>query len=472
MTKFSVRTRLTFWYVTLLTISLVSMGTGFFYTLSKVYVDRIDEQISSISGMLAHAIVRPPAEVRIPRNFDVILERFFGVRTGGNYIQIDSPKGDIMAKSSTLADFELPLSERAFLAAKNGETTFETVRTFGVYPVRLITKPIILKDYGFIGIIQVGSSLEGMDEVYRRMTYLFIFGLAASVAVAGCAGWFLARKALMPVTEITKAAKRITAEKLNERIRIGGPDDEIGRLAATLNGMIGRLERSFNQIKQFTEDASHELKTPLTIMKGEIEVTLRSASSTEELKGTLASLLEEIDRMSHIVNNLLMLARADVDKERAARQVVKFDSVISGRFEQIKRIASDKGIRLELEKNEPLQVLADPVALSQVVYNLIDNAIKYTRAGGSVVVKLEESGGFAILSVADTGVGIAGEDLPYVFDRFYRVDKARTREQGGAGLGLSICKDIVESFDGKIEATSMAGRGSTFSVRLPVAVFE
>ena len=182
-------------------------------------------------------------------------------------------------KSSTLADFELPLSENAFLAAKNGETTFETVRTFGVYPVRLITRPIMMKDYGFIGIIQVGSSLEGMDEVYRRMTYLFIFGLVASVAVAGCAGWFLARKALRPVIEITKAARRITVQNLNERISIKGPEDEIGRLAATLNGMIGRLERSFNQIKQFTEDASHELKTPLTIMKGEIEVTLRSVSS-------------------------------------------------------------------------------------------------------------------------------------------------------------------------------------------------
>ncbi|HZX35914.1 MAG TPA: ATP-binding protein [Thermodesulfobacteriota bacterium] len=472
MMKFSVRTRLTFWYVTILTISLVSMGMGFFYTLSRVYVDRVDEQISSVSGMLAHTIVRPPAEVRIPKNFDVILERFFGVRIVGNYIQIDSPAGDIMAKSSTLADFELPLSENAFLAAKNGDTTFETIRTFGVYPVRLITTPIMMKDYGFIGIIQVGSSLEGMDEVYRRMTYLFVFGLMASVAVAGCAGWFLAREALRPVTEITKAARRITVQNLNERISIKGPEDEIGRLAATLNGMIGRLERSFSQIKQFTEDASHELKTPLTIMKGEIEVTLRSASSPEELKTTLVSLLEEIDRMGYIVNNLLMLARADVDKERAARQVVKFDFVVSGRFEQIKRMAAEKGIRLELEENEPLQVLADPVALSQVVYNLVDNAIKYTRAGGSVIVRLEESGGFAVFSVTDTGVGIAGEDLPYVFDRFYRVDKARTREQGGAGLGLSICKDIVESFDGRIEATSVLGRGSTFIVRLPVAVFE
>ncbi|MBI5599044.1 MAG: HAMP domain-containing protein [Deltaproteobacteria bacterium] len=472
---FSVRTRLTFWYVSLLTVSLVAFGLSSFYALSRVYITRIDEQIHSVAGMIAHTIVRPPGELRLPRNFDIIFERFFGIRTGGNYIQVLDASGRVAARSSTLESFELPVSDEALKGAAEGRTTYEIVKTFGTYPVRVVTVPVVVRAEGareLVAVVQVGSSLEGMEEIFHYMFYFFGFGIFASVAVASCVGWFLARKALKPVADITRMARRISAERLNERLNITGPEDEIGRLASTFNEMIARLERSFRQVKQFTEDASHELKTPLTVMKGEIEVALRGNPSEDEFKEVMLSTLEEIDRMSHIVKNLLTLARADFTGEsgvKMALKPVRLDGIITERFEQLRKIAVTKGLGLEIKGSTPLIVEAEPLMLGQVVYNLIDNAVKYTPGGGTVEISLEREGGSAILIVKDTGIGIAPEDLPYIFDRFYRVDRARTREVGGAGLGLSICREIVESFGGLIEVASEPAKGSTFTVRLPLA---
>ncbi len=467
---FSIRTRLTLWYVSLLTVSLVVFGLSFFYVLSRVYMVRTDSQIHSVAGLTAHAIVRPPGELLLPPNFDILLERFFGIRTRDYYIQVLNPEGEIVGRSSTLEGFELPVSREVYAKALKGETVYETVKPFGIHPVRVVSVPVVVKERGLVAVVQVGASLEVMEEIFHYMAYIFGFGIVASIGIASCVGWFLARKALRPVDEITRLARRISAENLNERIDIKGPEDEIGRLATTLNEMIARLERSFKQIKQFTGDASHELKTPLTIMKGEIEVALRGDPSRNELKEVLLSVLEEIDRMSYIVRNLLTLARADVEREIASKVTVRFDKILGERFEQFRKLAVNKGVELDILRNTPLTVAADPVKLGQVIYNLIDNAIKYTRPGGKVEICLEQDNGSAILKVKDTGVGIAKEDLPYVFDRFYRVDKARTREQGGVGLGLSICKEIVESFGGTIDVESEPGKGSVFTVRIPLAV--
>ena len=467
---FSIRTKLTFWYVFLLTVSLLSFGVSFFYALSKVYMNRIDEQIHSVATLMAHTIVRPPAEIRLPKNFDIIFERFFGIRTRGNYIQVLNSRGNVIARSSTLEEFELPVSAKAYVTAIEGHTTYEVVKTFGTYPVRVVSVPVISKEAGLVAIVQVGSSLEGVEEIFHYMAYFFGVGIFASAVSASAVGYFLARKALKPVDAITKTARRIGAENLNERLNIKGPDDEIGRLVSTFNEMIARLERSFRQVKQFTEDASHELKTPLTVMRGEIEVALRGTASEEEYKEVLVSTLEEIDRMSHIVKNLLTLARADVDREGAVKRYVRFDEALTQAFEQFRKVAVAKGVGLDITKSAPVCLRADPLRLGQVVYNLIDNAVKYTPKGGRVEISLEEERSSAILKVKDTGIGIAPEDMPYIFDRFYRVDKSRGRDGGGVGLGLSICKEIVESMGGTIGAESALARGTIFTVRFPLAV--
>ncbi|MBI5493291.1 MAG: HAMP domain-containing protein [Deltaproteobacteria bacterium] len=466
---FSIRTRLTFWYVTLLTVSLLAFGAAFSYSLAKTFMDHTDSQISSVANMMVHTVIKPSGQLFLPRDFDIILERFFGIRTAGNYIQVLDPHGQIVAKSSNLETFSMPLVGATYHAAIGGATTFEIVRNVGRYPVRVVTKPIILKEKGLVAIVQVGSSLEGMDEIFHSLAYIFILAIIASVLISGFIGWALARKALKPVAEITKTARRIGAESLNERINITVPQDEIGMLASTINEMMERLEKSFKQIRQFTADASHELKTPLTILKGEMEIALRSKDNVEYMKEALNSSLEEIDRMNDIVRNLLDLAKMDVEKGAVPKEPVDLEKVLSDRYEQLKKVALDSGIHMAILRSKPLIVSGDAVRIGQLLSNLIDNAIKYTHRGGAVELSLDSDGGSAVFMVRDTGVGISKEDLPYIFDRFYRVDKARSREVGGAGLGLSICKEIAESHGGSLEVDSAHGQGSTFTARLPLA---
>lgn len=467
---FSIRTRLTFWYTTLLTLSLLAFGLFFSYSLSTVFVNRIDRQISSVANMMVHTFVKPSGLILLPRDFDIILERFFGIPTSGLYIQVLDPNAHVIAKSSKLERFQLPISREAYRSALEGQSSFQEYRQVGRYPIRLISKPIFIKGRGLVAIVQVGASLEVMQEVSHSLFYFFTIGAVVAVVAASLGGWFLARQALKPVEKITDTARRIGAENLNERMDISGPNDELRALAETFNRMIERLEDSFLQIKQFTADASHELKTPLTIMKGEMEIALRSKGEPGQMKEALESSLEEIDRMSYIVRNLLDLAKIGVEKE-VEQVAVPLDNVLTDRFEHFRRLALDRGVELDILRNEPALVTGDPVRVSQLVFNLIDNAIKYTREGGRVTLSLGTEDGRkprAVLAVSDTGIGIASEDLPHLFDRFYRVDKARTRDAGGAGLGLSICKEIVDSMGGAIDVKSEPGEGTAFTVRLPL----
>jgi HAMP domain-containing protein len=261
---FSIRTRLTFWYTTLLTVSLIIFAVTFSYTLSKLFMSRIDKQVGSVANMMVHTVMNPRGEILLPGDFEIILERFFGVRTAGSYIQVIDQHGKILGRSSNLSGASLPISNETYTSAVNGTTTYEVVPRFGSYPIRMVTKPIVFKKEGLVAIVQVGTSLEFMEEIFNSLIYIFTIGIGAAVLVAGAGGTFLARKALKPVAELTSAAKRIEAESLNERIDIATPNDEIGMLAGTINEMIERLDKSFSQIKQFTADASHELKTPLT----------------------------------------------------------------------------------------------------------------------------------------------------------------------------------------------------------------
>lgn len=467
----TVRTRLTIWYVTLLTVSLMIFGAVFSYSLLKIFIYRIDNQIISVADMMVHTVIRPSGQVFLPDDFDIILERFFGIRTTGYYIQVLDVNGKPVARSSNLGDKGMHITKSTLHSALGGVTTYEVVQSFGKYPMRTVTKPILHADR-VVGIVQVASSLEGMDEIFHSLAYILISAIIASVVIAAAVGWFLARKALRPVTEITKLARKIEAEHLNQRITIEAPQDEIGQLASTMNDMIERLEKSFNQIKQFTADASHELKTPLTILKGEMEIALRSKGGVEDMKEALRSSLEEIDRMNYIVRNLLDLAKMDVEGRSRSAEAVWLDKVLSDRYEHLRRLALDSGVRLDMLRNMRACVLGDMVRLSQLVYNLIDNALKYTPKGGAVELMLTAEDGKAVLRVRDTGVGIAKEDLPFIFDRFYRVDKARSREVGGAGLGLSICKEIIEAHGGAIDVVSEPGKGSTFTVKIPLAVNE
>jgi heavy metal sensor kinase len=314
----------------------------------------------------------------------------------------------------------------------------------------------------------VGYPLSEVRDLLQSLYVIFLvlFPIALLVSVFG--GFALAKKSLSPVDDITRRTRRITAESLDQSLPLRPSDDEIGRLTVTINDMIRRLHESFLRIRQFSADASHELRTPLTIVRGEIEIALRSPKTPEGYRRVLESTLEEILRLTSIIDNLLTLAKADRGLYRAEFSEVDMKTLLDELFEDSCILASEKHIAVTLEAGSPVMIVGDRLRLRQLFLNLIDNAIKYTPEGGKVTLALERENGLVVFRVTDTGIGIPDADLPRIFDRFYRVDKARSREMGGTGLGLSIAKWIAELHRGTITVESEVLKGSVFTVRLPL----
>jgi heavy metal sensor kinase len=298
---------------------------------------------------------------------------------------------------------------------------------------------------------------------------VLLVSMPIAVAVSLAGGWFMAGRALRPVDAITVAAQRIAGGDLTQRLKVPSAADEIGRLTKTFNDMIDRLETSFRQIRQFSSDASHELRTPLTVMKGETELALRRPRETEDYKVVLESNLEEIDRMTRIVDELLFLSRADMGEVKMEHLPVSLDVLVEDLHRQASLLGQEQDIEVVLRTTAPAVVLGDELRLRELFLNLLDNAVKYSRPGGTVDIALTIEQTHARVTVTDHGIGIAKEDQARIFDRFYRTDDARAHTKKGTGLGLAICAWIVESHRGHLEVQSKVGEGSTVTVILPLA---
>lgn len=318
-------------------------------------------------------------------------------------------------------------------------------------------------------LIEVGASYEHMEDALHGLALALALGLPLTIAVAITGGYWLMRRAFKPVDEITRSAERITSRNLNERLPGTRTGDELERLSVALNRMIARLEESFLYVSRFTADASHELRTPLTILRGELEAAAGQPQVAPELRETIGSALEETERLSRIVESLMAISRLDAGEARMERGILDLAELVAGTTEQMRLLAVDKDVALRCESRGRVRVEGDRARLKQVIVNLVDNAIKYTPAGGVVDVEICATNGRATLEVSDNGVGIPAEALPHIFERFYRVDKARSRQMGGAGLGLSIVKAIVTAHGGQVRVESVEGKGSRFLVDLPVA---
>jgi heavy metal sensor kinase len=310
-----------------------------------------------------------------------------------------------------------------------------------------------------------------MENALERLRLMLLIFSPLALAFLTFGGWFLAGRLLEPVVQITRTARRINAESLGKRIPVEDTQDELGQLAETFNSMLARLEDSFNRTKQFTADASHELRTPLAILKGETEVALRWGKDPEELRQTLVSNLEEIDRMGHIIEDLLLLAKSEAGELRLDIREFSLGDLLQDLYLQGKTLGEPKNIdiSLRLQVTEDIRLKGDQFQLHRLMLNLVNNAIKYTPENGRVEIRLAVEGSEAVLAVADSGIGIAAEHLPHLFERFYRVDEARNRAVGGTGLGLAIVKSIAEAHEGRVEIESTPGKGSVFTVRLPLA---
>jgi heavy metal sensor kinase len=319
-------------------------------------------------------------------------------------------------------------------------------------------------------VVLLMAPLERVDSELGQLLTALLVAVPAALLVCGCVGYLLARKALAPVGQLRRLTREITADRLDRRLPVTRPGDELGGLAETINEMVGRLERSFAEIRRFTADASHELRTPLAAIRTEAEVALSKPLDPEECRHLLGSILEECARLTLLTEQLLALAREDAGVARQAQEPVDLTTLVRDAAETMRPLAESRGVELRCETAGAAEVRGDAARLRQVLYNLLDNAIKYTPERGMVWVSAGRRGRDAVVTVQDTGVGIPPEHLSRVFDRFYRVDKARSREEGGTGLGLSIARSIVTAHGGRIELTSTPGHGTTCTVTLPEPV--
>src|SRR5881397_3843070 len=319
-------------------------------------------------------------------------------------------------------------------------------------------------------LIEVAAPYNQIESVLRGLLLTFALGLPLIVAVAIGGGYLLMRGALRPVDEIRQKAAGITSRNLSERLPVLHTGDELERLAIDLNRMIDRLEESFHQINRFSADASHELRTPLTVLQGELEaIAQRGQSLPEDVRDTIGSALEETHRLAKIVESLLTISRLEAGEARVQPVRLDFAELTRTTADQMKLLAEEKHIAMTCDGTNPVEVDADPSRLKQVIVNLLDNAIKYTPQGGNIGISITRRDDHAVLEVADSGLGISAIDLPHVFERFYRADKARSRQMGGTGLGLSIVRSICLAHGGQVTVNSTEGRGSLFRVVLPVA---
>ena len=469
----SLRFKLTLWYVLILGILLISFSSFLYLTLSKSLRRDVDNKLRSQAELIASESLSPLAKLGF-ENIDQALEASMNLKPIGKFIQVLDESGNIGKKSDNLKNVQLPISLNALKNASKGIITFETNRSMGNAPLRIITFPI-LENNRISKIIQVASSLEDVEDALNTLFIILMITVPLALMVASLGGQFLAYKALKPVDNITQTARLITSKNLNQRIKPPKVKDEIARLIETFNEMIFRLDQSFRQIKQFTSDASHELKTPLTILKGEVEVTLRKERTSPEYQQTLKSNLEEINWMSQIVDDLLLLSKVDSGELRLHKEDLNLTGILNEVVSQMNILAESKKLRIEASNHhEEVHIFGDALRIRELFINLISNGIKYTEEEGSIHITLTKDNQpdlgnpFVKIIVSDTGIGIAEEDQERIFDRFFRVDKARSREQGGSGLGLSICKWIVEAHQGEIEVASEIGKGSSFIVKLPL----
>jgi len=466
----SIRVRLTLWYIGTVGVLILIFAFILYLSLKKTMERSIDISLHTVGEEIEHALLKNPYE-RWEEILDKEREEELPIRL--MYIQIleisENGKPKIVVKSKTLEENSVPSSQNVFTEAMKGMTSYETVtaKDISEYPLRVITLPV-KGNTAAPYIVQIGTPLKEIINTLRKLFILLLMSGPILLILSSFGGYFLVRKAFSPVKKIIEAAKKITAEDLSHRIESIGSKDEIGELAETFNDMISRIERSFKQIKQFSSDTSHELKTPLAAIRGEIEVALRKERGREEYKKILKSALEEIDKLQKIIDNLLLLAQVDSQNIKLSFKEIQLDEILLEAFEEIETLAKKKKLSLILKRIDQAGMKGDEILIKRLFVNLIDNAIKYTQEGGKVEIALEKEGDSAKFTVEDTGIGIPPNKAPYIFDRFYRIDKARSRETGGCGLGLALAKWIAETHKGKIEVKSKVGEGSIFVVSFPL----
>lgn len=461
----SIRLKLTLWYTGLLAVSLVGFSALLYSLIASVLMSALDDRLAGqaqdviklIQNENDPAAVLLSGRVRLP-SIDVFASQY--------YIQIVQADGRPVQLSENLRNQELPMPAEMIQEIASGRARAYTIQTGGAR-LRVVSVPLIVARRA-VGAVQVAQSLSLIEDALRVIGTVMLFGGVLSLLLAAAGGALLARAVLRPIETITRTAERITlAEDLGQRVPGADPNDELGRLVRTINNMLARLEVLFETQQRLVADVSHDLRTPLTTIQGNVDLLRRGAADDPAMRTeALRAIGDEAARMRRMINDLLFLAQADAGL-KLQRQPVELDTLLLEVYRQAQVMAGDK-VNLRLGAEDQALVLGDSDRLRQLLLNLVDNALKYTPAGGQATLTLRRSAGWVQISVEDTGIGISPEDLPHIFERYYRADRSRGRSSGH-GLGLAIAQWIAQAHGGRIEVTSEVGKGSIFTVWLPEA---
>jgi heavy metal sensor kinase len=446
--------QLTLSYSLLLTLTLGLLGGSLFVVLRTSMYAAVDDdlrlRLEGVTRLMERQIGRLSG--------DELSEEFrehSGLRPGGDMLEVWGPNDSLVFQSASMRDYHFPKPTRRDLFFDN-----IIVRD---RPLRMLTAsvPVAGATYSVLLATPVGNA----QEVVRRLGLLLFWAIPAGLLVAALSGYWMSRRALAPVDEITQAARSIGAQNLGQRLAVPRTGDELQRLSETLNEMMERLQASFERVMQFTADASHELRTPIALIRTAAELALRRRRDEANYRDALQHILDEAERTSSLIESLTVLARADSEAETLPRSPTDLAKVLESACAQGKTLALAKHVEFSQDISPDVPVLmANPQSLQRLFLILIDNAVKYTPPGGSITVRVSCDPEYVVVCVDDSGIGISREDLPHIFERFYRADKARTRDIGGTGLGLSIAKWIADAHQAVLSVESTPDRGSTFKV--------
>jgi heavy metal sensor kinase len=458
MTSLPLRIRITAWYFAVLATGFSLFGVIAFFVMRGSIQETVDEnlqdQMQGIRVLMERTASRGRAELAHE------LDQDEEIRAGSDLLQVSDPAGNWIYRSRTMSLY-------GPAAPREARTSITTQQPNGV-PLRVLTLPVLAGGKTYV--VQLAYPLDDFYEALDRFRRVLFLSSPLLLLLASAGGYWLSRRALAPVDQITREARSIGAQNLSSRLLVPHTRDELQRLSETLNGMLARLEQAFRRIAQFTADASHELRTPVALMRTRAEVVLRRPRSEEEYRETLRQILEDLQRTSSLIENLMLLARADSGTETLQRTRINMVESVGEACLEGRTLAETKQIIfLEELPESPVWIEGESNSLRRLFLILLDNAVKYTPPQGRITVSLRSSDGCAVTEVRDTGIGIAAEDLPHIFERFFRADRARSRETGGAGLGLSIGQWIAQAHGGTIRALSKPGEGSVFQVRIPLA---
>lgn len=463
----SIRFRLTVWYAGLLAGLLVLFGASVYVGLGHYLKRTLTDSLTKEARQIGETLL---INISLSGEAYVVdeIKEHLAPEINGVLVRVTRADGSTLYASGVPRDGSF---DPGNVAAARGDLTQASSRVEhlpGGAELIICAVPFTSRD-GSRFLIEAGAPLKQSESVLHGLLLTFAVGLPLVVAVAIAGGYVLMRRALAPVGEITRTAEQLTSRNLSERLPEARTGDELEALSTALNRMIARIEHSFRHVNRFSADASHELRTPLTVLRGELEAIAQRPNLPLDVRETIGSALEETERLSKIVESLLAISRLDAGEALMTRERFDLAELVNGTADQMRLLAEDKQIALKCDAPGRVEVEGDPHRLKQIVVNLVDNAIKYTGEGGKVEISVGAVNGNAVLEVSDSGAGIPTEAIPHVFERFYRVDKARSRQMGGAGLGLSIVKSICAAHQGRVSVESSEGKGSRFTVELPLA---